>query len=91
VDHVDGNGLDNRRSNLRLATASQNQCNQRRSSANSSGFKGVTWCRKGKRWKARIKVNKVLKHLGTFTSPEAAYAAYCAASERFHGEFGRTA
>ena len=90
VDHVDGNGLDNRRSNLRQATPSQNQFNQRLSSANSSGFKGVTWCRKGRRWKARIKVKNVLKHLGTFTSPEAAHAAYCAASERFHGDFGRT-
>ena len=54
VDHRDGNGLNNRRENLRIATKSQNQCNQRMRSNNTSGFKGVS--KNHGRWQARIEL-----------------------------------
>ncbi len=91
VDHRDGDGLNNRRVNLRPATASENQHNQRLSSANTSGFKGVTWLRDRSRWRANIKINGKSRYLGTFTDIESAAAAYAAASEALHKEFGRIA
>ena len=91
VDHVNSNGLDNRRSNLRLATASQNQHNQRRRCDNTSGFKGVYWHKERAKWRARIKLIGHHKHLGYFDTPEAAHAAYVEAANRFHGEFARGA
>jgi hypothetical protein len=90
VDHIDGNGLDNRRStNLRLATRSQNQHNQGISRANTSGFKGVTWSERHKKWRVLIAINSKLKHLGYFTEKNLAAAAYAKASAELHGEFGR--
>jgi hypothetical protein len=88
VDHRDGDGLNNRRCNMRIATHSQNMHNMRRGKNNTSGFKGVDFSF-GK-WRARIKIKGKKKHLGVFTSPEEAHAAYCRASKKFHGEFGRT-
>jgi len=89
VDHKDGNGLNNRRRNLRGATKSNNQHNVRIRRDNSSGFKGVSWCNRKKKWHARIALNKRGKHLGYFATAEAAYGAYCEASKKYHGEFGR--
>lgn len=91
VDHIDGNGLDNRRANMRVVTPRQNTWNSRRNASNTSGFKGVRLDPRRKCWRAGIQVNKIRMDLGTFESPEAAYAAYCAASELFHGEYGRVA
>lgn len=90
VDHKDGNGLNNQRFNIRLATRSQNQqnCGPRRN--NKSGYKGVCWVKRYKVWKAQIMTNGVNKHLGSFSTPEAAYDVYVKASEEMHGEFGRT-
>ena len=90
VDHRDGDGLNNRRNNLREATRSQNMCNQRISSRNTHGLKGVHWHKAAGKWQAHIKLNGRNRHLGLFTTPEAAYAAYCDASTRLHGDFGRT-
>lgn len=87
VDHRDGDGLNNRRSNLRKATTSQNLRNQRIRSDNTSGLKCVSLSH-GK-WRARITVNGKTKTIGRFPTPEAAYAAYCKASLQMHGEFGR--
>lgn len=91
VDHIDGNGLNNRRANLRLATPAQNSRNQKRLGSNASGYKGVSWNNKTEKWQARIRVNFSLKSLGCFETPEAAHAAYCKASAELHGEFGRAA
>jgi hypothetical protein len=88
VDHRDGDGLNNRRRNMRIATHSQNMHNTRRNKNNTSGFKGVDFSF-GK-WRARIKIKGKKKHLGMFASPEEAHAAYCTASRELHGEFGRT-
>jgi hypothetical protein len=89
VDHHDGNGLNCQRINLRIATHAENQRNQRLTKQNTSGFKGVGWNKRDKAWQARIKVNGKLKHLGYFSDPVDAYAAYCKASAEMHGEFGR--
>jgi len=87
VDHEDGNGLNNTRANLRLATKAQNGANSRKPSNNTSGFKGVCWNRQKGEWKAQIAVNGINKHLGYYTSKEAAYAAYCEAADKYHKEF----
>jgi hypothetical protein len=90
IDHEDSDGLNNRRKNLRVATRSQNMHNMRKVTTNSSGFKGVFF-EKGKRlWVASIKLNSKKIFLGRFSTPEEAHAAYCLASEKYHGEFGRT-
>jgi len=90
VDHRDGDGLNNRRDNLRVATSSQNAQNQRRSSANLSGHKGVGFHKTSGKWRARIKLNGKRKHLGYFDTPEDAHEVYCKVSAELHGEFGRT-
>jgi hypothetical protein len=89
VDHLNSNGLYNNRNNLRLANAKQNCQNRRISVSSTSGFKGVDFRSNGK-WRSRIELNGNRIFLGYFNSPEEAHAAYCAASEKYHGEFGRT-
>ena len=90
VDHISGDGLDNRRENLRIATRSQNQHNTRKPAHNTSGLKGVGWAKREGKWRAQIAVDGKGRHLGYFATPEAAHAAYCEASAKLHGEFGRT-
>jgi hypothetical protein len=91
VDHKNGNGLDNRRENLRVCTRAQNGMNRRRGKNNTSGYKGVHWCASKQRWLARISVNGKQRSLGQYTDPQQAYAAYCAAALELHGEFARLA
>jgi len=91
VDHIDGNSLNNRRANLRLATMSQNVQNSRKQHRNASGFKGAVWSKQKSKWIARIRHNNVLHYLGSFDTPEAAHSAYVAASEVMFGEFARAA
>lgn len=87
VDHVNLNGLDNRRENLRLATHAQNKRNQGVQINSASGLKGVTWHKQNKKWRATIQVNLQHLHLGYFETAEAAYEAYCTAADKHHGEF----
>lgn len=89
VDHKNGNTLDNRRSNLRIATRHENLQNQRRHADNKSGFKGVTYRADENKWEAAIKAGGVNIYLGQFTSPEEAHKAYNEAAEKFFGEFAR--
>ena len=91
VDHIDGDGLNNRRSNLRVATHQQNLHNQRLSRANTSGLKGVVFNKRAGKWQAQIRFNGARKHLGMFATPEKAHTAYAKASAELHGEFGRIA
>lgn len=90
VDHIDGNKLNNRISNLRLCTQNQNTLNRRMHSNNASGFKGVYFNdspRNKKKWIAQIGVDKKKIRLGRFHTKEEAHKAYIAASRRYHGEF----
>lgn len=91
VDHINGSGLDNRRSNLRLATITENNRNTRLLKSNTSGLKGASWSKRDKKWKASIKVNKVTIYLGYFSTKEAAHEAYRRASLKYHGNFGSAA
>ncbi len=87
IDHINRNKLDNRRSNLRCCTQSQNLMNRGANKGNSSGFKGVSFCKKDGKWAASICVNYKATNLGKFNTPEEAHAAYCEAGKRLHGEF----
>ncbi|MDI9407802.1 MAG: HNH endonuclease [Candidatus Pacebacteria bacterium] len=89
VDHINGNGIDNRRANLRHATRAQNSRNQGIASHNTSGFKGVSIKKGAKKYRAAICIEGKMKHLGLFPTAEKAHAAYVAASLSLHGEFGR--
>lgn len=89
VDHIDGNGLNCQRSNLRLATPSENGCNRGLQPNNRSGYKGVSWYTAYGKWQAMIKVHRKVKHLGYFATKEEAIAAYAAAAPMMHGEFAR--
>jgi hypothetical protein len=91
VDHVDGDGLNNCRDNLRLATLAENNRNARKPVTNSSGFKGVSWRKVEKKWQSAIHFEGRKVHLGLFNDLEEAHAAYVAASIKLHGEFGRLA
>lgn len=90
VDHIDGNRLDNRRANLRVATKSENGRNRGRQRNNTSGFKGVTWEKERGKWVAAIMVGGKQAKLGRFDTPEEAYAAYCTAARELHGKFANT-
>jgi hypothetical protein len=90
VDHMSGDGLDNRRHNLRLCTNAQNVRNQRLHIDSKSGFKGVDFHKNAQKWRARIVVNYEHINLGLFDTAEDAAAAYDAAAVRLHGEFART-
>jgi hypothetical protein len=87
VDHRDGDGLNNRRKNLRPATKAQNGQNRPQNKNNTSGFKGVSWHAQRGRWRAQIMVAGRKKSLGLFDTPEDAHVAYCRASAKFHGAF----
>lgn len=89
VDHHNGNGLDNRRVNLRPATHAENNRNQRLRRDNGSGFKGVTWYKATRRWQAQIRHGGQRRHLGYHGTSEDAARAYDAAAREFHGEFAR--
>lgn len=86
VDHIDHDGLNCRRSNLRLASESQNGANQQRGRANRSGFKGVHR-RSATRWRAVIRISGTLRHVGQFATAEEAARAYDAAASAAFGMF----
>lgn len=88
VDHINGNRLDNRRENLRLATYSENGRNKP-AVQGSSTLKGVSWHTSRGKWRAVIKVNRVSRHIGYFATEAEAAAAYAAAAKELHGEFAR--
>lgn len=90
VDHINGDGLDNRRCNLRPATAATNARNVGLRSHNTSGYKGVTWHKAGRKWMAQLRVDGRQVYLGLFTDPAEAASAYDAAALEHFGEFART-
>lgn len=87
VDHVNGDRLDNRRANLRLATNRENSCNRNRRRKVLVRLKGVYQTRSGNRWYSRIRVSGRAIYLGTFDSKEDAARAYDKAAKMHHGRF----
>lgn len=90
VDHKNGNGCDNQKSNLRFANSSQNVANQiALLRANKSGYRGVYWAAYAKRWRAQLGGHGARVHLGYFDDPLAAARAYDRAAVAVWGEFAR--
>jgi len=87
IDHANGKVYDNRRSNLRICTRSQNQMNKKISGANTSGHRGVRWKKQSQKWVAEIKVQGIPKFLGSFKNREAAILIYRQAAKNYFGEF----
>lgn len=89
TDHINGNRLDNRRSNLRLCTSSENAKNQGIKINNTSGYKGVSFDKKRSKFHAYIKVNYKRKHLGYYDTATEAANAYSLGALKYHGDFAR--
>jgi len=89
VDHINGNGLDNRKENLRLCTHSQNNWN-RIKKRGSSKFKGVHWHKVGKQWSSQICYNRKKIYLGLFQDPATAAKVYDDAAKKYFGVFAKT-
>ena len=86
-DHINGDKLDNRRCNLRLATRSQNMANRPKSRNNRSGYKGVIWDKRQGKWRATIGYHGKTTTLGRYDNIEAAARAYDRAARQYFGDF----
>jgi hypothetical protein len=87
VDHIDHNGLDNRRGNLRLCTVGQNNCNQGPHRRGSSRFRGVSWQKNARKWAATICYQGVHYYLGLFEDEVEAARARDRKAIELHGAF----
>lgn len=90
VDHIDSDGLNCTFANMRISTNAQNSQNQRRRPDNTSGVKGGCFDKWTSSWKVRIRVDGIDVNIGRFSCLNEAKDAYKEASEKHHGEFGRT-
>lgn len=89
IDHADGNSLNNKINNLRELTRYQNQHNAKLQKKNKSGFKGVSWDAKSKKWRVIITANKKRYNFGVYEKLEEAIKVAIEARKKYHGEFGR--
>lgn len=89
IDHIDGNPLNNVRSNLRVCSRAENARNARVRTGGTSRFKGVRWHSQNKNWQARITVNGKDRHIGIFGSEVDAAVAYDVAAKVFFGCFAK--
>ena len=89
TDHINGDGLDNRKQNLRICTNAENARNRRLGKTNTSGFKGVSWFKRDKIWYVHITHNKKLMFLGCFKDKEEAARAYDRKAIELHGKFAK--
>jgi hypothetical protein len=87
IDHIDRNGLNNRKSNLRTATSSENQFNRGVGRNNKSGIKGVSFDKRSAKWSAQIHVQRRQYRLGLYGTIEEAAEAYASAAKSLHGQF----
>jgi hypothetical protein len=88
VDHINGDGLDNRMANLREATYAQNNTNRRPRGGNTNGFKGVHRSNSARNpWRAQVAIEGRKRHLGVFRDRESAARAYDAAAVDAFGDF----
>jgi hypothetical protein len=87
VDHIDCNGLNNRKSNLRLCTYAQNACNRRPKPNSSSKYKGISFHRRDKKWEAQINHNGKSKYLGRYDIEIDAALTYDRKAEQLFGQF----
>ena len=87
VDHINNNGLDNRLSNLRVCTRSQNKANSRKYKNNKSGYRGVSWDKSKNKWRAQIGIRGKNYRLGRFNDPLEAYSVYKKAAYKAFGTF----
>lgn len=90
IDHIDGDGLNNRKANLRFATSSQNNQNRRPIRRAQSGYKGVYWNNNQGKWYTQICINRKKIHLGYFSNKEEAARSYDESARRYFGKYART-
>lgn len=89
VDHINGDTLDNRRSNLRICNNTENVRNQKLHKCNTSGYRGVSKNKKTGKWIVHISVNNKILHIGTFVDIKDAVKAYENASNYYYKDYGR--
>jgi hypothetical protein len=89
VDHINGNSLDNRRSNLRICSQAENMMNKNKYKNNKSGYKGVWFHKNKKRWEVQIRIGGKKIYLGVVNSPEMGAIIYNSAAKEYFGEFAR--
>lgn len=89
TDHINGDKLDNRKENLRIADKTQNNFNRGIPKNNTSGYKGVSWDRLRQKWEVSTTVRGKKIHLGRFDSKRDAALAYNQAALKYHNEFAR--
>lgn len=87
IDHIDGDRANNRIANLRVATRSQNLANRPVRKDCKSGHKGVYWSQDRRKWRAVIRVDGKVHHLGGYDTKEEAGKAYAAGALKYYGEF----
>ena len=90
VDHINGDRLDCRRENLRLATKAQNCQNSIKRTVGTSKYKGVCWHKGVEKWQVSIRINGELKYLGIYEDEEFAARVYDCAAHKYFGEFAGT-
>jgi hypothetical protein len=84
IDHINGIRDDNRLENLREASRSENQHNLAKIASNTSGFPGVSWNKRERKWMAQIRIGRRTRFLGHFDDPKTAHQAYLQAKAELH-------
>lgn len=90
VDHIDGDGLNCQKKNLRLCTHADNMRNRIKTHNGSSQYKGLAWCKSNKNWIVRIMFNRKTIHIGRFKDEIDGAKAYDAKARELFGQFART-